>query len=267
MLGKIISHVLSINATFVTRYILITAVALLLSSCSKPRVDTSSDEKMESSLESVRTSLPEEQRDEFNAALVELALDDMSIELKNRISGKTAEEIIADAKAIRREREIKQREQAFQEIAELKAKLAAAEEAKAKLTAFQVLRSRFYKQESLFLAEPIIELTVKNGTGHAISRAYFRGTLQSPGRSVPWLQDEFNYQIRGGLETGETASWKLAPNMFSDWGQVDAPADAILTVEVIKLDGADGQTLFDAKGLSEYEQERLKELVDKYGNP
>lgn len=34
--------------------------------------------------------------------------------------------------------------------------------------------------------------------------------------------------------------------------------------EVVKLDGADGKTLFDASGLSSYESNRLKELKQQY---
>jgi len=248
------------------RVLWLTAIATLCYSCSKPKVDTSTSEKMESSLESVRRSLPENRRAELDSALVELAFEG-ALTVRDRISGKTAEEIIADAEMARQEREARQREQALQEIAELQAKQATAEEAKSQLEAFRILRSRFYKEEEMFLTEPIIELTVRNDTEYAISRAYFRGILQSPGRSIPWLDEEFNYQIRGGIEPGETQSWRLAPNMFSEWGTVEVPADAILTVEVVKLDGADGQTLFDAQGLSEYEHERLFELLDRYGNP
>ena len=51
--------------------------------------------------------------------------------------------------------------------------------------------------------------------------------------------------------------------MFSAWS-TRTPADAVLTVDVEKLDGADGKTLYDAEGLSEHEQERLTELQKKF---
>ena len=60
--------------------------------------------------------------------------------------------------------------------------------------------------------KPIIELTVRNNTGHPVSRAYFEGVLSTPGRSVPWIKDSFNYQISGGLEPNEESTWRLAPN-------------------------------------------------------
>ena len=53
--------------------------------------------------------------------------------------------------------------------------------------------------------------------------------------------------------------------MFSDWGKVDAPADAIFTVTVEQLDGADGEPIYSTRELSERDLERLNELKKKYG--
>jgi len=68
---------------------------------------------------------------------------------------------------------------------------------------------------------------------------------------VPWVEDDFNYQIPGGLEPGEEARWKLSPNMFSDWGKVDAPPEAVLTVTVLRLDGADGEEMLSIRDAAE----------------
>ena len=111
------------------------------------------------------------------------------------------------------------------------------------LAQFEILRSRFYKRQGVLLEETIIELTVRNGTVYAISRAVFVGTLVSPGRSIPWNKESFSYQIRGGLEPGEEVTWQLEMGMFSGWDRLDAPGDAILTVEVKSLEGADGRDI------------------------
>ena len=81
------------------------------------------------------------------------------------------------------------------------------------------------------------------------------------------MVEDFNYQIRGGLEPGESADWSLAPNMFSEWGKVDAPEDALFTVDVVRIDGADNKVLYDSQGLSEHEIARLKMLKEKYSIP
>ena len=52
--------------------------------------------------------------------------------------------------------------------------------------------------------------------------------------------------------------------MFSDWGEVDAPKDAILTAEVTQLDGANGEELYSTNNFGETEQERLEELLKSY---
>lgn len=126
------------------------------------------------------------------------------------------------------------------------------------LEKFKVTKARFYKTRSWYITEPVIDLEVRNGTSTAVSRVYFRGNLQSEGRSVPWVRDEFNYKIPGGLEPGEEARWRLNPNMFSEWGTVEAPSDAVLTVEVLGLDGPEEEELFSTRG----EEQVAEELAE-----
>lgn len=258
---------------------LVLVLIFIFAGCIKPSVDASSDEKMKESIKKVRASLPEEKRDEFDGALKVLAFDSVDLtdifnptptiqpdeKLKQTLEGKTAEEILAAAERILKERAAKEREQALQEIKELREKKAEAEAAKNELIQFKVKRSRFYKAPQKYgRPKPIIELKVVNNTPHPVSRAYFKGTLASPGRAVPWLQEDFNYQISGGLEPGEEVHWRLAPNMFSDWGTVEVPKDAILTVDVVRLDGADGKALYSADVFTERDAERLDVLIKKY---
>lgn len=270
----------TMEVLYLLQKITLVIFSISLLACAAPKIDTSSDESMKESVERVRSSLPESKRPEFDNAIRDLALSDLKLEdfaaqganpdvnvlaskMKERLNGKTGEQILAEAAKLREERERKEREQALGEIAELQKKMAAAQVAKQHLAAFKVTRSRFYRVTSGFMPEPIIELSVTNGTPSAISRAYFHGVVASPGRSVPWISEDFNYPIRGGLEPGESATWKLAPNSFSSWG-TEVPPDAVLTVEVVKLDGPNDKILYDAEGLSETEQQRLTELQKKY---
>jgi hypothetical protein len=255
----------------------LTILVLLLGACSKPTIDTSSDERMKASVAKVRESLPETQRAQFDKALQVLMFSRLDFatlikdgangtstsldQAKSSLSGKTAAQVIAEADTILASRKAKEREQALGEIKELEGKQASAEAAKRELTKFEISRSRFYKHHRDFLGEEsVIELTVRNNTGHAISRAYFMGTLASPNRSVPWIRDGINYEIPGGLEPGEEAKWSLAPNMFSDWGKATAPDDAVLTVQVERVDGADGKPLFSTRDFTEKDAERLTKL-------
>lgn len=260
--------------------LLMALCATLLAACSDPKIDASTEESMKASVEKVRDSLPAEKRDEFDSSLTLLALSQISFDdmlsgggsaasaeaqMRQALDGKTAEEVIAQANRVEAERRGRERDQALQEIAELLSKQQQAEVARTALESFEVTRSRFYKQPQRYgRPEPVIELSVSNGTEHAIARAYFEGIIASPGRSVPWLKETFNYNISGGLEPGEEAKWSLVPNMFSKWGTVEVPDDAIFTVTAYRLDGADGEPLLTTGGFSERDAKRLADLQSQF---
>lgn len=259
--------------------------SLALAACSKPKLDTSTDEAMRRSTEEVRSSLPEEERDEFDEGLMlvmmsSLQLDSLSSasledvergaeaaanEARTRLNGMSADEVLREADRIKAERERREREAALVEIRTLRQSRQRAQRDARNLAAFVITGARYYKDRDYFgMVEPVIRLTMTNNTEHPISRAYFRGVLQSPGRSVPWVEEDFNYSIEGGIEPEESKTISLAPNMFGEWGTTEAPGDAVLGVTVVKLDGADGQTLYDAE-FSEHDEERLRELLLLHG--
>jgi uncharacterized protein YceK len=258
------------------------AVTLLLSGCDQPKIDTSSDESMKSSIQKVRASLPEDKRASYDDALKAVAFSHLNLkdlmqagmtnntagieaQMKSDLAGKTGEEVINYAEKIRKERAEKEKTQALQEIAELQQKQTDAQAKLKQLEAFGVTRSRFYFEKKQYgRDQPIIALSVENGTSKAVSRAYFRGVISSPGREVPWYSDTFNYQISGGLEPGEKADWNLAPNSYSDWGKVEAPADAVFTVTVIRIDDAQGNPVFGDTEFTERDASRLAELKGLY---
>lgn len=260
--------------------ILVAILAVLISGCGDKKVDSSTDEKFKSSIEIVKNSLPDAKRQEFEEAVKVLAFSEVGNlfeaaanpegvqrKIKDKLHGKTAEEIISEGNLIIAERKKKEREQAAIEIEETKAKIAEleskkseAEKAKENLQLFKIVRSRLYFQKSLYREEAVIELTVKNETPHAISRAYFNGVLASPGRSVPWVQDSFNYKISGGLEPGEEVTWKLSPNMFGEWSKAPKDRnDTVLTVTVTRIDGSDEKPIYDSE-FSERDESKIVEL-------
>ena len=134
------------------------------------------------------------------------------------------------------------------------------------LSQFVVEHTRFYKREQIYGGpEPITDLKVHNKSKYAISRVYFDAVLRSPGRSVPWLEKSFNYAISGGLEPDESAEWTLAPNRFSEWGQVKYRKDMVLELTPNRLDGPHGEKLY-AVDWSSYDEERLASLIEKLGS-
>jgi hypothetical protein len=241
---------------------------------------------MKESLEKVRAALPEARRSEFDESLKTLAfanvndLGDLAVlaqtggleqAAKQHMEGKTGLEIIAEGhrveaekrerqKKAEEERKERQRQETLSEIKMLRAKLDA--EMPDVLSKLVIERSRFGEKESGFIREKAIELAVHNNTGHAISHAYFQAVLLTPGREVPWVDSTFNYEISGGLESGESAIWNLRPNMFGEWGKAPADRDdMIFIVRPTRLEGADGKSLAGEQ-FSNEDEKRLQDLLD-----
>jgi hypothetical protein len=258
--------------------LLLVGISLLVG-CGEKKVDSTSDESLKTSISTIKESLTEQKKEEFEKAVKVLAFsgvtnifqaaanpDGVQQKMKEKLNGKTADEIIAASNDILAARKVKEREQAAKEIEEIKTNILAlkkqksdAEKAKDNLKKFAVLRSRFYYQKSSYREEAVIEVTVKNNTEHAVSRVYFDGVLASQGRSVPWVSDSFNYSIAGGLEPGEEVTWKLTPNRFGAWGKAPKDRDdMLLTVSVNRIDGADEKEIFNSAVSKSTEKKLVK---------
>ncbi len=131
------------------------------------------------------------------------------------------------------------------------------------LSKVQVLKSRFYMREGILGDEPIIDLKIKNGSTSPIATLFFKSTLTSTNRSVPWFKEDFNYTIPGGIEPNEEQSIILVPNEFTGNWKVDAPKDAIFTVQVVKVLGVDEKSLY-ASNFSDEDKKRLETLLKSY---
>jgi hypothetical protein len=247
-------------------------IALLITSCS-PKIDTSSKNKMESSIEKVRQSLPENKRAEFDVSLQMLFYiqmseyfpreADTSSNSQLNIDGKTGLEIITLVKNLEKKEREQERKKVMQKIKELENKKVSAEKEKAELAKFKLVSSRFYKQKEEYSDEElIIEFTMKNETNYPISGGYFIGTLASPNRSVPWLKKFFNYSISGGLEPGEEITLRLVPQYSSELNTINISQDAVFTIEVRQLNGVKNKPLFSACKFTRKDEKQLRELKE-----
>jgi hypothetical protein len=169
-------------------------------------------------------------------------------------------------RGIDRVKEIYDREYAPVQIAALRDARARFEAVADSLDAFRVVSARLTQQDGFMGREAIIQLTVKNGTLYPISKAYFRGRAITEGRSVLWIEENFNYQIPGGLEAGERASWRLEPGLFaSEWTSVEVPSAAEFHVQVRRLDDASGEPLWGCASFTVGDQQLLDSLVGRFG--
>ena len=251
----------------------------LLAACSRaePTLDTTSKETMERSLAAMAEGLTEAQKEELGKAvfarMLAAAFKERDADAARRtLHGLTAAQLLVGeppaagdspaAAAQRREQQRAERaDKLALEIQALELEQAASALAKAHLAQFRVLASTFAFEETEFDRSPTIALRVRNDTAHAISRAYFDATLATPGRAVPWVDTRFNYEIPGGLEPGEEATWRLEPNRVDDWGRAPADRDdMVLALAPYRVDGADGKALYDARGFDVDDDKRLRTL-------
>lgn len=256
--------------------------ALVLVGCSDPKVDTSSMPAAVVSIEKVRESLPTYKRDEFDTALKIIAMSSFNgIDLFNPqrmnaaeiaesanayMHGLTGDEIIERADKMLRHRRAREREQALRTLNRLEAKQDSAQRAQEHLAQISIDNARYYISTSPYGAlEPVIELTVTNGSDRAVAELMLHGVLKSPNREVAWADETFYYAISGGLAPGESATWSLAPNRFGPWGNDQIPRNAVLTLTLLGVNNSEGEPLWDAPALTDNEAERLEELRAEYG--
>jgi hypothetical protein len=258
------------------------AFSLLLAACARAELtlDASSKAAMERSLAAMVEGMDAAQKEKLGdavvARLLAAAFRERDADAARRtLHGLTAAQLLAGESAAAPEspaavasaaqREAQQRAERAAKLAAdieaLVAKQTAAARAKEQLAHFRVLASTFAIEESDFDRSPTIELRVRNDTAHPIARVYFDAVLATPGRAVPWVDTRFNYEIPGGLEPGEEATWRLAPNRFDDWGRAPADRDdMVLAVVPYRVDGADGKALYDARQFDADADKHLRKL-------
>ena len=118
-------------------------------------------------------------------------------------------------------------------------------EQKALLDRIEIGNPRFRFQKSVLRDEPVISLIIANKGTLAVKRIFIDGTLQTPGRSVPWVQGAFDYEFRGGFESGENKTLNVTPSMFSRWASVPREAidGAVLTLKLTAFEDAGGNRI------------------------
>ena len=258
---------------------------MCVSGCTKPldrKIDASSERSYKESLSAIEAKLTPDEKAKFEKSLQVVAFssavpkedgvlglmaavkDPGAIEAKalGAVNGKTPREVIAQANTILKDRAKAELTSINQEIADLQKRKAGADKAKALLSTITVAEPRYYWTSSTF-PEPVLDFKVTNGSGVALSRIFFHGIVSTPGRTIPWIEDDFNYEIPGGLEKGETRHLRLAPNQFSKWGtqETQGRKDLVSAVSVVNAAGPDGKMLAPVFGKNDHE--RLTELLKK----
>lgn len=261
----------------------ITALILFLAlgACNKT-VDASDPDAFRQSISEITSGMSEDKKEELRQSMIVLAFDtyqpdkglwgkaalDAPILLaaKDEIDGLSADEIISLGKTRRNTLidieieglagELNRQKKARAENSELFDNL-------------KIDNPKYRIQKSMLMEQPVISFRITNETDVAVSRIFMNGVLASPGRSTPWVEDEFNYEFSGGLEPGEVRVLDLSPNMFGEWGindQYSRRDDLELSLELFNVELADGTLVLDeeTRDPSEIEREmaELQKLRD-----
>lgn len=256
------------------KLILFAAVAMMLAAC-EARVNASNPEALRKSVAEVTKGMSEAEKTEFSQSMMVIAFDTVDpstigafssdkgsdllvAALGKKVNGKTGHEVIRLGYETRIRKLDEQMATALKEVEQAKAER---DKHKATFGAVVVSGAQFSVRRS-YIDTPVISLTIHNGSPMALRRIYFHGTLSSPGRSIPWVDDDFNYEFPGGLEPGETKQLDLEPNMFSGWGnsEFNRRDDLQVKVVVVNLEGASGEKLI--KGDPEDAASKERELVE-----
>lgn len=244
------------------RYAVVLGMGIVISGCGPKTLETSSVEKLESSLAALREQIELEQRDRLDEALKYLVGEsaimtdeanpphpELVLALYEPLKGMTAEGIVAEA--LRR-----RLDEVQSAIAELEEKKVGSDEERAKLDLFKLEKSRVYKRNRGFLEWPVIEFKAENTTEQDIWLIHFRGALLRPGHDEPWLVEEFDQLVLDGLPPGEKDLWRIEPEQQEWVSLIDPHPDFVFTLEIMRLEGL-GDTVIASTEWGLIEQMRL----------
>jgi len=172
----------------------------------------------------------------------------------------------ATARQVREEQENLEKRREKEELENLTAKYKSYLDAQEQLSRFKVLSSRLYLRRTEMQGDvPVLEIKVKNETPFPVHRVYFNCNLTVSGVTNDGNRLDMQFDIPGGLKTGQVTNSYLSPDAFSNWSTARLPKKSSLKVSVTRIDGPDGNALFAAQEFSEREMKRLAELKLKHG--
>jgi len=237
--------------------ILVSVVALALAGCGQ-KVDTSSPQAFTQSLAKMTEKMSAGEKADFHEAMVAIASDsadpsplldgaDVTSPLfwgtADKIKGMTAKDIVRlgfQTELANLDKAIAEDAGAVQRIKAERQKYGAV------FDNVHLDNPRYHVESNGFMEQPVISFTITNGSKVPIKKIYVHGILSSPGRALPWVTSDFNYEFAGGLEPGESKPLDLEPNMFGDWQinqDYSGRPDLKLALSLTNVADASGQDL------------------------
>jgi hypothetical protein len=175
------------------------------------------------------------------------------------LEGKKAKSIIADRDSLAKRMSARLRER----MAAVHRKTL--EDAKAAYLSLQDSLSHFLVESARLQQTELkttITLAVRNATAHTVSSVSFNGRAFTDGREAPWIEEEFSYDVPGGLKPGASATWRIQPpnTIGSSWNRVKVPPTAKFVVQPTQLYAANGTPLWRGVAFTRADQKLLDSL-------
>ncbi|MCK7458896.1 DUF6694 family lipoprotein [Idiomarina aminovorans] len=293
------------------RFVLIVLLISPILGCSEPEpepeLDNSTEERLRSSSQQVRQTVPESRKTEFDEALkllVNQVLEQKNTSLENaelqriaeqmhtELSGKTADEVFAEATRVRElqellrlerknlarqaqidiNNELKQIEIMAHELYEFTPSYDFTRRNQERNDEIENFGVMFY--DYIFYnagdSVPVFDVTFKNSTERAIYSVQLLVTVFSSASVFPFFEQVFVYPMPNGLEPGgvERVTWAITPSSSIFRNPLDVSSDKgfEFIVESIAVSvGPEGETLLEYSQVEDLDTDRLLALKRKYG--
>jgi urease gamma subunit len=113
-----------------------------------------------------------------------------------------------------------------------------------------ISNASLHKGNNRIIDDITLSFTITNNSKVVVKSFSLHGRLQTPGRTLPWIEADANYTPPGGLEPGEKRHLDLSPNMMSDWAKAEDEwlKTGKLNLEVVSIVDSNGRTITRPEG-------------------
>ncbi len=107
------------------------------------------------------------------------------------------------------------------------------------------------------LPKPYLTFTLRNGSEQLVTRAGCHFAVLTPGRTLPWMAADFNFDIPGGLEPGESREFTFSGNYFiGEWEDIPRDrTDLVVDMKLTRLEGLNKRIVYDESEIPDYDKD------------
>lgn len=259
--------------------ITIAILALLLAGCTEAKLNLKSLEEAEQSIAEIKENLSQADKELFQQALMEIlmennamgkifigqSVEEILIGLKDKYNGLTAKEIIEIGLEIKEIKRLELLEDRRLELDEINKKIDYYNYSKAFIDSIEILEPKTRTKRVEFWGNMnVLSFKVKNNTSRTIVRISGHVASVRKESNVPFLEDEFNYTIPGGIMPGETRKLELIPQIGHKFYNATIPQESIFQVTLNKIEDIGRKEIASLKQVSKDDLEKKESILSEY---